>query len=91
MQNCFMFLILILLQILPDMIGRSSKLFHNQETAVQTYTNLEAFQKADFYGAVRNLSRLTHELRWVKSPAELKLMRESASIGCQVLPSVRCS
>ncbi|ESR46798.1 Intermediate cleaving peptidase 55 [Citrus sinensis] len=72
-------------EILPDMIGRSSKLFHNQETAVQTYTNLEAFQKADFYGAVRNLSRLTHELRWVKSPAELKLMRESASIGCQAL------
>ncbi|KAK2640230.1 hypothetical protein Ddye_028025 [Dipteronia dyeriana] len=72
-------------EILPDMIGRSSKLFHNKEAAAQTLTDLKAFQKADYYGKVKNLSKLTDVLRWVKSPAELKLMRESASIACQAL------
>lgn len=72
------------LQILPGIILRSSKLFHNREAAVQTYAQLEAFREADYNGKVRNLSKFTHELRWIKSPAELKLMRESASIACQV-------
>ncbi|KAK1564902.1 hypothetical protein Q3G72_014165 [Acer saccharum] len=72
-------------EILPDMIGRSSKLFHNKEAAAQTLTDLKAFQKADYYGKVKNLSKLTDVLQWVKSPAELKLMRESASIACQAL------
>ncbi|XWS57413.1 hypothetical protein CRYUN_Cryun09bG0172100 [Craigia yunnanensis] len=36
-------------------------------------------------GKVSDLSIFTHELRWVKSPAELKLMKESASIACQAL------
>ncbi|KAK3200049.1 hypothetical protein Dsin_023464 [Dipteronia sinensis] len=61
--------------ILPDMIGRSSKLFHNKEAAAQTFTDLKACQKADYYG----------KLPWVKSPPELKLLRESASIVCQAL------
>ncbi|KAK0600324.1 hypothetical protein LWI29_013796 [Acer saccharum] len=72
-------------EILPDIIGRSSKLFHNKEAAAQTLTDLKAFQKAEYYGKVKNLSKLTDVLRWVKSPAELKLMRESASIACQDL------
>ncbi|KAK1581446.1 hypothetical protein Q3G72_006089 [Acer saccharum] len=72
-------------EILPDIIGRSSKLFHNKEAAAQTLTDLKAFQKADYYGKVKNLSNLTDVLRWVKSPVELKLMRESASIACQAL------
>ncbi|XP_044483038.1 intermediate cleaving peptidase 55, mitochondrial isoform X1 [Mangifera indica] len=72
-------------EILPGIILRSSKLFHNREAAVQTYAQLEAFREADYNGKVRNLSKFTHELRWIKSPAELKLMRESASIACQAL------
>ncbi|GLT38536.1 hypothetical protein SLA2020_127800 [Shorea laevis] len=72
-------------EILPDMIRRSSKLFHNMLTATPTYTDLEAFRKAASTGKVKDLSSFTHELRWVKSPAELKLMRESASIACQAL------
>ncbi|GLT88435.1 hypothetical protein SLE2022_064620 [Rubroshorea leprosula] len=72
-------------EILPDMIRRSSKLFHNMLTATPTYTDLEGFRKATSIGKVKDLSSFTHELRWVKSPAELKLMRESASIACQAL------
>ncbi|XVE63142.1 hypothetical protein DITRI_Ditri06bG0176400 [Diplodiscus trichospermus] len=72
-------------KILPDMMKRSSKLFHNKLTATPTYTDLEAFEKAAHVGKVSDLSIFTHELRWVKSPAELKLMKESASIACQAL------
>lgn len=75
----------VVLQILPDMIGSSSKVFHNVNTAIPTYMNLQAFQKLSLRGKVKDLSMYTHEARWVKSPAELKLMRDSASIGCQVL------
>ncbi|KAG5525481.1 hypothetical protein RHGRI_031958 [Rhododendron griersonianum] len=71
--------------ILPDMIRSSSRLFHNEKTAMQTYTDLEAFQKAAHDGIVKDLSGYTHEARLIKSPAELKLMRDSVSIGCQAL------
>ncbi|KDP23369.1 hypothetical protein JCGZ_23202 [Jatropha curcas] len=71
--------------VLPNMIRRCSKLFHNMETATQTYTELEAFQTASVIGKVEDLSSFTHELRWIKSSAEVKLMRESASIACQAL------
>ncbi|KAH7834363.1 hypothetical protein Vadar_015214 [Vaccinium darrowii] len=72
-------------KILPDMIRSSSRLFHNGKTAIQTYLDLEAFQKAVYDGRVKDLSGYTHEARLVKSPAELKLMRDSASIACQAL------
>lgn len=73
---------------LSNMIRRSSVLFHNEQTAIPTYINLEPFQMAAKNGKVEDLSNVTHELRWIKSPAELKLMRESASIACQVLLSL---
>uniref|UniRef100_A0A5B7AYA4 Putative Xaa-Pro aminopeptidase 3 isoform X1 n=2 Tax=Davidia involucrata TaxID=16924 RepID=A0A5B7AYA4_DAVIN len=72
-------------EILPDMISSSSKLFHNVKTAIPSYVDLEAFRKAAYSGKVKDLSVYTHEARWIKSPAELKLMRDSASIGCQAL------
>ena len=59
-------------------------MFHNANTAIPAYTDLEPFQKAAYDGKVKNVSSITHELRLVKSPSELKLMREAASIGCQV-------
>lgn len=74
-----------LCEILPHMIGTSSILFHNVKTEAPIYTNLDAFQKQTYTGNVQDLSIYTHELRWIKSPAELKLMRESASIACQAL------
>ncbi|KAD2392991.1 hypothetical protein E3N88_39968 [Mikania micrantha] len=52
-------------------------------TPIPSYTDLEAFQKAAYNGRVHDLSFYTHEARWVKSSAELSLMRESAAIGCQ--------
>ncbi|PQQ10906.1 putative Xaa-Pro aminopeptidase 3 [Prunus yedoensis var. nudiflora] len=72
-------------QILPDIMKGSSELFHNVKTAVPTYIELDAFQKAAYSGKVKDVSVFTHELRLIKSPAELKLMRESASIACQAL------
>ncbi|KAL1339629.1 hypothetical protein AAHE18_U052300 [Arachis hypogaea] len=72
-------------EILPDMLRGSSKLFHNTQTATSTYTELEAFQKLVYCNNVRDLSVYTHQLRWIKSPAELKLMKEAASIACQAL------
>lgn len=67
---------------------RSSKLFHNVQTAVPTYMELDAFEKAAMSGEVKDVTVLTHELRLIKSSAELELMRESASIACQVLDSI---
>ncbi|EFH66000.1 hypothetical protein ARALYDRAFT_471021 [Arabidopsis lyrata subsp. lyrata] len=72
-------------EILSDMIRHSSKVFHNVQSASQRYTNLDEFQKSASLGKVKTLSSLTHELRLIKSPAELKLMRDSASIACQGL------
>ncbi|GMG99789.1 hypothetical protein Nepgr_001629 [Nepenthes gracilis] len=72
-------------EVLPSLIGGSSKVFHNAKTATPTYKDLEVFQKAYYSSKVKDLSIYTHELRWVKSPAELTLMRESASIACQAL------
>ncbi|KAF9669838.1 hypothetical protein SADUNF_Sadunf13G0006100 [Salix dunnii] len=71
--------------ILPGMIRGSSKLFHNMQTATPIYTELDDFQRAALTGKVKDLSNFTHELRWIKSPAELKLMKEAASIVCQGL------
>lgn len=74
------------------MIERSSQLFHNVSTSKSIYTNLEAFQRATYNGKVKDFSVYTHEARWVKSQAELNLMRHSASIACQVLsPCKGCS
>uniref|UniRef100_A0A1J3JTY5 Putative Xaa-Pro aminopeptidase 3 n=1 Tax=Noccaea caerulescens TaxID=107243 RepID=A0A1J3JTY5_NOCCA len=72
-------------EILSAMISNSSEVFHNVQMASQRYTNLVEFQNLASLGKVKALSSLTHELRLIKSPAELKLMRESASIACQGL------
>lgn len=77
-----------MLQILPGMIRGSSKLFHNMQTATPIYTELDDFHRAALTGKVKDLSNFTHELRWIKSPAELKLMKEAASIVCQVPPII---
>ncbi|XP_019104531.2 intermediate cleaving peptidase 55, mitochondrial [Beta vulgaris subsp. vulgaris] len=70
-------------QMLSGILGGSSEVYHNFKTATRTYVDLESFQKILNNGKVKDLSAHTHELRWVKSPAEIKLMREAASIACQ--------
>ncbi|XP_047155531.1 intermediate cleaving peptidase 55, mitochondrial-like isoform X2 [Vigna umbellata] len=72
-------------EILPDMIKGSSKVFHNVQTATPSYMEMEAFKKLAYCNNVMDLAVYTHQLRWIKSPAELKLMKESASIACQAL------
>ncbi|KAI9186551.1 hypothetical protein LWI28_018466 [Acer negundo] len=58
---------------------RSSKLFHNKEAAAQTLTDLKAFQKADYYGKVKNLSKLADVLWWIED-GNLVLM----DVGCEL-------
>lgn len=70
------------------MIGKSSKVFHSPNNAIPAYLDLDAFRKASCSGKVKELSRYTHEARWMKSPAELVLMRQSASIACQACISL---
>ncbi|KAG8369061.1 hypothetical protein BUALT_Bualt15G0111100 [Buddleja alternifolia] len=70
---------------LSKMIGSSSQLFHNVNTADSIYMNLEAFRRAAYDGKVKDFSVYSHEARWIKSEAEISLMRNSASIGCQAL------
>ncbi|PKA48917.1 Xaa-Pro aminopeptidase [Apostasia shenzhenica] len=72
-------------QVLSKMIGDASGLFHNVKTGSPSYANLEEFQRAQSSNKVKDLSCYTDELRWIKSPSELKLMRQSASIACQAL------
>ncbi|KAK6159798.1 hypothetical protein DH2020_003179 [Rehmannia glutinosa] len=72
-------------KILSRMIGSSSQLFHNVNTADSAYMNLEAFQKAAYNGKVKDFSVYSHEARWIKSEAEINLMRNSASVACQAL------
>lgn len=72
-------------QILSRMIGSSSHLFHNVNNTMPTYMELDAFKKAYSCGKVKDISLYTHKARWIKSPSELKLMRDSASIGCQAI------
>ncbi|XP_068659242.1 intermediate cleaving peptidase 55, mitochondrial [Aristolochia californica] len=72
-------------EILSPMISNTSKLFHIKKTALPAYTDLDAFRKVAYNGKVKDLSPYTHELRWKKSPSEIKLMKQSASIACQAL------
>lgn len=72
-------------KILSGLINASSKVFHNVKTAKSVYTDLETFQRAVKSGKVKDSSLITHEVRWIKSPAELKLMKDSAAIACQAL------
>lgn len=67
------------------MIESSSTVFHNVKTRTSSYLELEAYKKAVSNYKVKDFSVYTHEARFVKSPAELKLMRDSASIACQVM------
>ncbi|CAN4110936.1 unnamed protein product [Withania somnifera] len=74
---------------LPEMRSRmiesSSNVFHNVKMTTLSYMELEAYRKAVNNCKVKDFSVYTHEARLVKSPAELKLMRDSASIACRAL------
>ncbi|KAL9269430.1 Intermediate cleaving peptidase 55, mitochondrial-like protein [Drosera capensis] len=72
-------------EMLPRIIQGSSGLYHNVKTSTPVYKDLEAFQKAYYDGKVKDLSVYTHDLRWLKSPAEISLMRDSTSVACQAL------
>lgn len=71
--------------LLPDMIAKASKLYHNRNIASSDYADLPAFKKALNESNVHNLCKYTHEARWIKSPSEINIMRQSAAITCQAL------
>lgn len=70
---------------LSRMIESSFIVFHNVKTTTSSYMELEAYRKAVNNCKVKDFSVYTHEARLVKSPAEIKLMKDSASIACQVM------
>lgn len=70
---------------LSRMIENSANVFHNVKASTSSYMELEAYRKAVNNCKLKDFSVYTHEARLVKSPAELKLMRDSASIACQVV------
>lgn len=72
------------LQVLPDIIRRAKTVFCDLGSLTPVVAELEAFQSALQQGRVRSLNRYSHQQRWVKSPSELNLMREAASITCKV-------
>ncbi|XP_039127335.1 intermediate cleaving peptidase 55, mitochondrial [Dioscorea cayenensis subsp. rotundata] len=72
-------------EVLPGMISHATKVYHNVMTALPSYMAFEAFRELDHNNKVKDISYLTHELRWVKSSSEVNLMRQSASIACQSL------
>lgn len=80
-----------LVQVLPGMISHATKVYHNVMTALPSYMAFEAFRELDHNNKVKDISYLTHELRWVKSSSEVNLMRQSASIACQVSDASQAS
>lgn len=71
--------------LLPDMIAKACKLYHNCNIASSDYADLPTFKKAVNESKVHNLCKYTHEARWIKSPSEINIMRQSAAITCQAL------
>ncbi|CAN6467301.1 unnamed protein product [Victoria cruziana] len=72
-------------EILPDMVNKASTLFLNVGTSLPNCLNFDALSKASRDRRIKDIAKYTHEMRWIKSPSELKLMKESASIACQAV------
>ncbi|KAF3772208.1 putative Xaa-Pro aminopeptidase 3 [Nymphaea thermarum] len=72
-------------QMLADMVDKASMLFLNVGTSLPNCLNFDALGKASRDWRIKDLGKYTHEMRWIKSPSELKLMKESASIACQAI------
>jgi Xaa-Pro aminopeptidase len=66
------------------MLERAKTVFCDLGSLTPLVAELEAFQTALQQGRVRSLNRYSHQMRWVKSPSELQLMRNAASITCKV-------
>nr|ATA62854.1 putative ATICP55 [Microbiota decussata] len=72
-------------ELLPDMIRKARRLYHNRSMASSRYVDLPAFKNALSESKVHDLCRYTHEARWIKSQSEINMMRLSAAITSQAL------
>ena len=73
------------LQILPRLIKQAKGVYVDDELPPDcVLKKLGAFKEADEEKKVRSIQRYAFEPRWIKSPAEINLMRHSASIASQV-------
>lgn len=72
-------------KVLPEMLGRAKAIFCDLGSLTPVVAELDAFQTALQEGRVRSLTRYSHQMRWVKSPSELNLMRQAASITCEAV------
>ncbi|KAG0609260.1 hypothetical protein M758_8G171000 [Ceratodon purpureus] len=72
-------------KVLPEMLGRAKAIYCDLGLLTPFVAELDAFQTALQQGRVRSLNRYSHQMRWVKSPSELTLMRKAASITCKAM------
>ncbi|XP_044483040.1 intermediate cleaving peptidase 55, mitochondrial isoform X3 [Mangifera indica] len=70
-------------EILPGIILRSSKLFHNREAAVQTYAQLEAFREADYNGKALLQTMLHSKIHPYEGMLSAKVEYECKMRGAQ--------
>ena len=73
------------MQILPRLIKQAKGIYVDDELPPEcVLKKLGAFKEADDEKKVRSIQRYAFEPRWIKSPAEINLMKKSASIASQV-------
>jgi Xaa-Pro aminopeptidase len=71
-------------QILPQFIARAKSIYCDLGFLNPFVGELPQFQEAVQQGKVRSLNKYSQLVRWVKSSAELELMRQAAAITSKV-------
>lgn len=73
------------LQHLPRLLKQARGVYIDGEVpSGSELGQLPAYKEAVQEKKVHNVSKYTHEARWVKSSSELNLMRHAAGMACQV-------
>ncbi len=73
-----------MVQILPQFIARAKAIYCDLGFLNPIVQELPQFQEAIQQGKVRSLNKYSQLVRWVKSSAELELMRQAAAITSKV-------
>ncbi|KAJ7550385.1 hypothetical protein O6H91_07G098300 [Diphasiastrum complanatum] len=70
-------------QILTPMLSQKNAIFYDGSSLDPRFWRLPPIQQAMSRKRVQNLRKYTHQVRWIKSQAEIDLMRQSAGIASQ--------
>jgi Xaa-Pro aminopeptidase len=74
----------LLSEILPQFIARAKSIYCDLGFLNPIVGELPQFQEAIRQGKVRSLNKYSQLVRWIKSSAELELMRQAAAITSKV-------